>query len=191
MKRNYFVAAVLTASLLLPGAAAGALGHPDHEQKNRGNGPAEVENGADRGNPNGSNGTIKLDGVEVDDSFDAHPNNEPHIGCQFEVDLYGLDEGDTAILEFREWAPTAEMEPIYSVTTEDDDVLGEDGAGGGVDIDDEQLIDLAPHLVGEPHPVHGHHVRLDAIITSGDNEYKKTKVFWTGTCESSGSGSGS
>ena len=33
--------------------------------------------------------------VKVDDvPFDDHPNNEPHVGCSFQIDFYGYDEGD-------------------------------------------------------------------------------------------------
>src|SRR4029453_11982527 len=42
------------------------------------------------GGPPGNNGTVKIDGV----AFDDHPNNEPHVGCIFQVDFYGYDEGD-------------------------------------------------------------------------------------------------
>jgi len=41
-------------------------------------------------NPPGNNGTIKIDDVVFDDA----PNNEPHVGCTFQVDFYGYDEGD-------------------------------------------------------------------------------------------------
>ena len=37
--------------------------------------------------PGGNNGTVKIDGVD----FDDHPNNEPHVGCVFQVDFYGYD----------------------------------------------------------------------------------------------------
>src|SRR5262245_66365180 len=41
-------------------------------------------------NPPGNNGTIKIDGEVFDDA----PNNEPHVGCTFQVDFYGYDEDD-------------------------------------------------------------------------------------------------
>ena len=41
-------------------------------------------------NPPGNNGTIKIDDTPVDDA----PDNEPHVGCSFQVDFYGYDEGD-------------------------------------------------------------------------------------------------
>ncbi len=34
-------------------------------------------------NPPGNNGTVKIDDVP----FDDHPNNEPHVGCTFQVDF--------------------------------------------------------------------------------------------------------
>jgi hypothetical protein len=40
-------------------------------------------------NPPGNNGTIKVDAQ----LFDAAPDDEPHVGCTFQVDFYGYDEG--------------------------------------------------------------------------------------------------
>lgn len=179
------VALVLALFAPLGALASAQEQHPGHVQQEFGDGPADEDNGVGRGNPNGNNGTIKLDGVDLFGKYDNHPNNEPHIGCEFEVDLYGFDEGDTAVLEFREWNPTATKEPIHTLDVEvDGEGIGDDGAGGGVDLDDDQLVSLTNRVIGEPHPHHGHHIRLDAIITSGDDTYKKTKVFWTGVCGS-------
>jgi hypothetical protein len=33
--------------------------------------------------PPGNNGTVKIDRAP----FDSHPDNEPHVGCKFEVDF--------------------------------------------------------------------------------------------------------
>ena len=53
--------------------------------------------------PPGNNGTIKIDDVV----FDNHPNNEPHVGCVFQVDFYGFDEGDLfANVTFKVQPPT-------------------------------------------------------------------------------------
>jgi hypothetical protein len=35
------------------------------------------------GGPPGNNGTVKIDGQP----FDNHPDNQPHVGCDFEVDF--------------------------------------------------------------------------------------------------------
>ena len=45
-------------------------------------------------NPAGNNGTVKIDGLE----WDNHPDNEPHVGCTFEVDFYGFDEGGLRVV---------------------------------------------------------------------------------------------
>ena len=41
-------------------------------------------------NPPGNNGTVKIDGTPFDDA----PDNQPHVGCIFQVDFYGYDEGN-------------------------------------------------------------------------------------------------
>lgn len=157
----------------------------------------------DDGNPKGSNGTIKIDGTDVDGKFDSHPNNEPHISaCVFEVDLYGFDSAeneDTATLQFTNWPPTGDKSPAMatavpgeedpapelSIANNDDGSvtveLQDDGAGGGIDVDRQILISLVTE--GDAHPNHGNHVRLDAEVTSNGADYKKSKTFWVeGPC---------
>jgi hypothetical protein len=176
MLKRTFTASVIVATLAMGASSAGALDHPGHEQADRGNGPAANDIGEGRGNPNGANGTIKIDGA----IFDGHPNNEPHIaGCGFEVDFYGFDEGDTADLTFYQWPGTGNKSQIQTSTNID---VGGDGAGGGIDIDAQQFVVLTGDL-GKAHPRHGYHIRAEAEITSGDRVYTKTKVFWiTGDC---------
>jgi hypothetical protein len=155
-----------------------ALEHPDHEQPARGDGPAADGVGQGRNNPNGSNGTIKIDGYQ----WNGHPNNEPHIGnCTFEVDFYGFDEGDSAELTFYQWPGTGDKSLIQSSGAID---IGGDGAGGGIDIDQQYFVLLGGDL-GNLHPKHGYHIRGEATITSGERTYTKTKVFWlSGDCNS-------
>lgn len=189
-------------------APVSALGHPEHAQKNRDDGPAGVTIGLDRGDPNGANGTIKIDGVELDGTFNGHPNNEPHVGqCTFQVDFYGFDVGDTADLSFTLWSPSGPKDALgitgwypNSIDRDDDPfdlnnvtligtmtekltgiVIGEDGAGGGIDIDNQVYIELSG--LKKPHPKHGYHVKAEAEITSKGRTYTKTKVFWVaGDC---------
>jgi hypothetical protein len=48
------------------------------------------------------------------------------------------------------------------------------------------LVELYGDL-GKSHPQHGHHIRSEATITSGDRTYTKTKVFWlSGECDDYG-----
>ena len=42
----------------------------------------------------GNNGTVKMDGNPIDDG----PNNEPHLGCTFDIDWYGFDAGSWSVL---------------------------------------------------------------------------------------------
>ena len=75
-------------------------------------------------NPPGNNGTIKID----NDPFDDAPNNEPHVGCTFEVDFYGYDAGDlNADVTFRAHPPTG----VGQVLLTDVVFIGEDDNGGG------------------------------------------------------------
>jgi hypothetical protein len=74
--------------------------------------------------PPGNNGTVKIDGVD----FDDHPDNEPHVGCVFQVDWYGFDAGDLfSHVTFEVHPPTGSPEVIL----EDDVFIGEDDNSGG------------------------------------------------------------
>ncbi|MET0772119.1 MAG: hypothetical protein ABWZ82_03465, partial [Candidatus Limnocylindrales bacterium] len=67
----------------------------------------------------GNNGTVKIDGLD----FSDHPNNEPHVGCMFEVEFFGFDSGVTADVIFEAHAPSGSVDVVI-----DDDVsLGPDG----------------------------------------------------------------
>jgi LPXTG-motif cell wall-anchored protein len=136
-------------------------------------GPATAQD-----DPPGNNGTVKIDGVE----FDEHPDNEPHVGCVFQVDFYGFDQGDLqATVTFEAIPPTGD-----AVLVEDDEVdIGEDEAGGGVDLDASQTYDLTEALAGiEPHPMQGWHVRLTVHAEGSIGADTKFKTFWVTGCES-------
>lgn len=125
----------------------------------------------------GNNGTVKIDGV----AFDQHPNNEPHVGCVFEVDFYGYDEGDLeATASFKLHPPTGTS---HLVTRTAD--IGEDPAGGGTDLDAEIEVDLQPYLIASgavPHPIQGFHVKLTVNAEGSIGADVKHKVFWV-ECE--------
>lgn len=128
------------------------------------------------GDPPGNNGTVKIDGVP----FDDHPDNEPHVGCVFQVDFYGYDEGNlTAEVTFDAQAPTKGGE-LYSTTIG----IGEDPAGGGTDLDASLTVDLSPYLAGiEPHPQQGYHVKLTVNAEGSIGADVKHKVFWITDCK--------
>src|SRR5688572_26552037 len=128
---------------------------------------------AQAGDPPGNNGTVKIDGVE----FDQHPNNEPHVGCVFEVDFYGFDAGvGIATATFDLHPPTG----TSTLVTESIDI-GEDAAGGGTDLDAELLVDLSDELAASgatAHPIQGFHVKLTVHAPGSIGNDVKHKVFW-------------
>ncbi len=86
-----------------------------------------------RPNPPGNNGTVKVDGLP----FSELPNNEPHVGCWFQIKFFGYDEGDmeaTATLRLKPPTPGTGIDFTKSV------FIGEDPAGGGRDLDARILV---------------------------------------------------
>jgi hypothetical protein len=133
--------------------------------------PAAAQQG-----PPGNNGTVKIDDVE----FDDHPNNEPHVGCVFQVDFYNYDEGDLqATVLFEAWPPTGNGEDLLT----DELDIGEDPNGGGTDLDASETYDLTEELAGfTPHPQQGWHVRLTVHAEGSQGADTKHKVFWVNGC---------
>ena len=135
-------------------------------------------------NPPGNNGTIKVDR----EPFDTAPNNEPHVGCTFQVDFYGFDEGAlNADVTFEAWAPT-QRESDSQVLLTDTVFIGEDtNAGGGSEagLDAEQTYTL--DLTGiTPHPQQGVHVKLTIHADGSQGADVKHKVFWVTGCGGEG-----
>jgi LPXTG-motif cell wall-anchored protein len=131
---------------------------------------------AGQADPPGNNGTVKIDGV----AFDDHPNNEPHVGCVFQVDFYGFDAGDLdATVTFTLVPPTGNNVDIV-----DDEVpIGEDAAGGGTDLDASATYDLTDTLAGvEPHAQQGIHLRLTVHAEGSIGADTKFKEFWVEGC---------
>jgi hypothetical protein len=128
-------------------------------------------------NPPGNNGTIKIDDVV----FDDHPNNEPHVGCVFQVDFYGYDEGDLdATVTFRAHPPTGSGEVLLTDTVfigEDDNSGG--GSQAGLDASQTYTLDLSGFT---PHPQQGFHVKLTINAEGSQGADVKHKVFWVQEC---------
>ena len=130
-------------------------------------------------NPPGNNGTVKIDGVE----WDIHPNNEPHVGCVFEVDFYGFDLGvgnAEVILEAQ--APTGSG----VLDTKSVDIGHDDNSGGGSEAgwDAKVEVDLTDALSAYPvHPQQGYHVKLTVHAPGSQGADTKHKVFWVTGCE--------
>jgi hypothetical protein len=124
--------------------------------------------------PPGNNGTVKVDGV----AFGAHPNNEPHVGCIFEIDFYNYDAGGLeATVTFTGQAPTGKG----IVLVDNDSVaLEDDAAGGGTDVDAQVEYDLSSLVgqLGDPHEKQGFHIKLTVHAEGSKGADTKHKVFW-------------
>src|SRR4029434_6642176 len=98
---------------------------------------------------------MKIDNV----TFDDLPNNEPHVGCTFQVDFYCYDEGDLdATVTFRLHPATGDREVLLTDTVfigEDDNSGG--GSEAGLDASEAYTLDF-PGIA--PHPGQGFHVQL-------------------------------
>jgi hypothetical protein len=128
-------------------------------------------------NPPGNNGTVKIDGVE----FDNAPDNEPHVGCTFQVDFYGFDQGDlNADVTFEAHPPTGPVQVLLTDTVfigEDDNSGG--GSEAGLDASETYTLDFTGI---EPHPQQGFHVKLTVNADGSQGADVKHKVFWVSGC---------
>jgi hypothetical protein len=129
--------------------------------------------------PAGNNGTVKIDGA----AFDDHPNNEPHVGCAFQVDFYGFDEGDlNATVTFTAQPPSGQGTVILTDTV----FIGEDdhsGGGSEAGLDASETYDLSGLLGGlTEHPQQGFHIKLTVNAPGSQGSDVKHKVFWVKGC---------
>ena len=126
----------------------------------------------------GNNGTIKIDGVPWDD---IHPNNEPHVGCEFQVDFYGFDANQPVRLIFEAQAPSGDEQVGATGLVLD----GDDNSGGGSEAGYDGSV--TPTLTFGPdlfeHPKQGFHVKLTIHTPGADGPDVKHKVFWVTGCD--------
>lgn len=129
--------------------------------------------------PAGNNGTVKVGGVEVDSN-----ENQPHLGCTFQIEFYGYDE-DAALASYvlEGHPPTGggflDAGAVY---------IGGDPAGGANDLDATALVDLRAAVAGiPPQPEQGHHVKLTVHADGSQGADVKHKTFWV-SCEDNGGG---
>jgi hypothetical protein len=145
-----------------------------------------VGSGISLADPPGNNGTIKIDGV----AFDKTPDNEPHVGCEFEVDFYGFDAGDLyADVEFSAQPPSGRKSLL-----KDRVFIGEDSnAGGGSTggLDAERFYDLSDEVRSlDRQPQQGYHIELTINADGSHGGDVKHKVFWVRGCSPDASDDG-
>jgi hypothetical protein len=127
--------------------------------------------------PPGNNGTVKIEGVDVD----SVPDNDPHVGCIFNIEFRGYDEGDlNATYSLDAQPPSGHDVNITSGTT----FIGEDPAGGANDLDATVLIDLTSTNLSQlvEHPQQGFHLKLTVHAEGSIGNDTKHKVFWVTGC---------
>src|SRR4029453_5023524 len=131
-------------------------------------------------NPPGNNGTVKVDDVP----FDDHPDNEPHVGCSFQIDFYGYDEGDLEPQVTFEAPPPTLRAGDDQVLLTDAVFIGEDdNSGGGSEAGLDASATYTLDFTGiEPHPVQGFHGKLTVNAEGSQGADVKHKVFWVTGC---------
>jgi hypothetical protein len=131
-------------------------------------------------NPPGNNGTVKVDGIDVDNQQNA---NEPHVGCDFSIEWYGFDANAVSMVTFESQPPTSNR-PL--LTESNIQLDGDDNSGGGspAGLDGVRYYQLQfdPSL-DYLHPQQGYHVYLTVNTTGSQGSDVKHKVFWVTGCE--------
>jgi LPXTG-motif cell wall-anchored protein len=129
------------------------------------------------GDPRGANGTVKIDGVELNEGT----ANEPHVSCNFNVEFFGFDQDQRADIVFEAQPPTGSTELLRR-----DNVLISDDPAGGAKGDPDASIPFSADQLGldafTPHRNQGFHVTLtvDLIGVPGAGKHK---VYWMRLCE--------
>ncbi|GCD90911.1 DUF11 domain-containing protein [Nocardioides sp. LS1] len=128
------------------------------------------------GTGNGNNGTVKIDGADVEASKD----NDPHVGCAFNVEWYNFDKGSDIVstVTFEMQSPTGDV--ALSVDGDSRKFVGADAAGGGQDLDGVEKYTLS--FYGAPHPQQGYHVKMTTSTPGSNGTDTKSKVFWVTGC---------
>ncbi|MFL6002972.1 MAG: hypothetical protein ACJ72P_09210, partial [Nocardioides sp.] len=142
-----------------------------------------------QGDPKGNNGTIKLAGFDApngpghssgEGSTPMHPSNDPHLPCTFAVEGYGFDSvASHSVTTFDQHAPTGGG----SSQTGSIPLDGDSHSGGGSTAGYDGVQGYTLTFVGDPHPVHGYHVKLTATTDYSQGSNVKHKVFWVEPCE--------
>jgi uncharacterized repeat protein (TIGR01451 family) len=112
------------------------------------------------------------------------PDNDPHVGCTFDVEWYGFDQGpDTiSLVTFEMQAPTDDV--VLDVTGPAAVFVGGDpasGAGTATGLDGRESYVLA--FYGDPQPEQGFHVKLTVHTPGSKGADTKSKVLWVEGCD--------
>ena len=130
-------------------------------------------------NPPGNNGTVKIQEAGQPDEI---PDNDPHVGCIFNIEFRGYDQGNlNATWSLDGHPPSAPKDtPLTGGTL----AIGGDAAGGANDLDGLVTVDLSQvDLSGlTEHPQQGYHLKLTVHADGSKGSDVKHKVFWVKGC---------
>lgn len=145
---------------------------------------AAVAGSARADDPPGNNGTVKVNGVDADDAS----GNEAHVGCAFQIEFRGYDQGDLfGTATFDLLPPSGDVFLTEAVVP-----IGEDPAGGAPDLDAVMGVDLFDAIAATgaaPQGEQGFHVKLTVAADGSIGADAKHKTLWV-TCEGEGGGGG-
>lgn len=130
--------------------------------------------------PPGNNGTVK---IQEHGDIDSIPDNDPHVGCQFQIEFRGFDEGDLNAT----WALSAQPPSgTFVFVTGGDVFIGGDAAGGAPDLDAVVVVNLLDSDLAAliEHPQQGFHLKLEVHAEGSIGNDTKFKVFWVEGCPS-------
>ncbi|RQW96831.1 LPXTG cell wall anchor domain-containing protein [Micromonospora globispora] len=143
--------------------------------------------------PNGANGTVKIDGPE----YQLDNRNEPHVTCEFQVEFFNFDKDEPATLIFSAQPPSSS--DFHEVGRLADQVVSDDEASGGAYTRDPDNVYKFSINTGAPdndpytldlagaylHPKQGYHVKLTVDRQNHPGWTEKHKVFWVKPCTTS------
>lgn len=127
--------------------------------------------------PIGNNGTVKIDGTDIDQAKD----NDPHVGCTFSVDWWNFDANAgtiTATVTFELQSPTTEPDNTMAVTGN----LLPQFIGNGTNTVADQTEQYTLAFTGPPQQNQGYHVKLTVNTPYSSGNDEKSKVFWVEDC---------
>lgn len=133
---------------------------------------------ASAADPGGNNGTVKVEGVEVDKQANA---NEPLVGCDFSVEWYGFDANAVSTVTFETQAPTGKRVLLNDVVQLDGDDSSGGGSPEGWDGSASYRLPFDPS-VDSLQPNQGYHVSLTIDTTGAQGSDVKHKTFWVTGC---------
>ncbi len=150
--------ALILAQVIMPTHAAFADEHPG-------------------GKPAGNNGTIKISGLDTEDTANPHAN-DPHVsGCTLNVSFFGYDEGArTATVSFEAQAPTAGQ--LVSPLGEQPVAFTGKGQGGVLDYTEPYTL----AFTGAPQQNQGYHVKVTVHADYSQGSDTKYKTVWVEGC---------